>query len=65
MSNEFITGEWDILKNEIVTDIKTSWDIFSFFKAKNEPLNKDYYFQLHVFYKLDTIYFYQTKFLNI
>ena len=52
MSNEFITGEWDILKNEIVTDIKTSWDIFSFFKAKNEPLNKDYYFQLHGYMSL-------------
>lgn len=52
MSNEFITGEWDILKNEIVTDIKTSWDIFSFFKAKNEPLNKDYYFQLQGYMSL-------------
>ena len=52
MSNEFITGEWDILKNEIVTDIKTSWDIFSFFKAKNEPLNKDYYYQLHGYMSL-------------
>jgi hypothetical protein len=52
MSNEFITGEWDILKNDIVTDIKTSWDIFSFFKAKNEPLNKDYYFQLHGYMSL-------------
>ncbi len=52
MSNEFITGEWDILKNEIVTDIKTSWDIFSFFKAKNETLNKDYYFQLHGYMSL-------------
>ena len=52
MTNDFITGEWDILKNEIVTDIKTSWDIFSFFKAKNEPLNKDYYYQLHGYMSL-------------
>jgi hypothetical protein len=52
MSNDFITGEWDILKNEIVTDIKTSWDIFSFFKAKNEPLNKDYFFQLQGYMSL-------------
>ena len=52
MSNEFITGEWDILKNEIVTDIKTSWDIFSFFKAQNDPLNKDYFFQLQGYMSL-------------
>jgi hypothetical protein len=52
MSNDFITGEWDILKNDIVTDIKTSWDIFSFFKSKNDSLNKDYYYQLHGYMSL-------------
>jgi hypothetical protein len=46
MQNKFITGEWDILKNDNVTDIKTSWDIYSFWKSKEGKLNKDYYYQL-------------------
>lgn len=41
--NEFIVGTPDlILENEVV-DIKTSWDIFTFF---NSDLSKDYYWQL-------------------
>lgn len=47
MTNEYLTGEWDIFKNSKVTDIKTSWDIFSFFKSKSEKIDKKYYFQLH------------------
>jgi len=47
MSNEFITGEWDILKDEHVIDIKCAWDAFSFFKhLKDKELDKTYYWQL-------------------
>ena len=50
--NEYITGTPDLFEGEMITaatlvpDIKTSWDIFSFFKAKQDSLNKDYYWQL-------------------
>jgi len=47
MSNEFITGEWDILKSEVVTDTKCSWDLITFLKASKGELNKDYFYQLH------------------
>ena len=46
MSNDFITGEWDILDNGLIIDIKTSWDIFSFTSVQNNELNPDYYDQL-------------------
>jgi hypothetical protein len=47
MSNEFITGEWDILKDSHVIDIKSSWDAFTFFKhLKDTELDKKYYWQL-------------------
>jgi hypothetical protein len=47
MSNDFITGEWDILKSEVVTDTKCSWDLITFLKATKGELNKDYFYQLH------------------
>jgi len=43
--NDFISGTPDILDNNCVIDIKSSWDIFTFFKSKEE-LNKMYYWQL-------------------
>lgn len=47
MSNEFITGEWDILKDGHIIDTKCSWDAFSFFKhIKETELDKKYYWQL-------------------
>ena len=42
--NEWLTGTPDIVSPLI--DIKSSWDIFTFFKAKHEPINKDYEYQL-------------------
>jgi hypothetical protein len=47
MSNDFITGEWDILKSEVVTDTKCSWDLITFLKASKDDLKKDYFYQLH------------------
>lgn len=34
--------------NKII-DIKSSWDIFTFFRAKNAPINKLYYWQLQAY----------------
>jgi hypothetical protein len=50
-SNEFISGTPDIIlvdgamPTEII-DIKSSWDIHTFFRAKSKELNKLYYWQL-------------------
>jgi len=49
MRNEFVTGTPDLMNGDVVIDIKSSWDIFSFWKSKTSPLNKDYYWQLQVY----------------
>lgn len=53
LSNEFIKGTPDlytgleITEADLVIDIKSSWDIFSFFKVKfDNSINKDYWWQL-------------------
>lgn len=35
-----------IKEAEVIIDLKSSWDIFTFYNAKVSALNKDYYFQL-------------------
>lgn len=51
ITNEFLTGEPDlsdgndIRKAAIICDVKSSWDIHTFFKAKFSETNKDYYWQ--------------------
>ena len=41
------TYEGDTIENAItIIDIKSSWDIFTFFASKEEKLNKMYYWQL-------------------
>ena len=51
ISNDFISGTPDhyegeeILKANLITDIKSSWDIFTFFRSKAK-LNKMYYWQM-------------------
>lgn len=50
--NDWIAGtpdtyEGDTIENAItIIDIKSSWDIFTFFASKEEKLNKMYYWQL-------------------
>lgn len=44
-TNDYITGEPDIITPRLA-DIKSSWDIFTFWDSKTKPLNKDYYWQL-------------------
>jgi len=51
LKNDFIMGTPDIYEGpdiehaEVITDTKASWDIFTFFAAKTESINKDYYWQ--------------------
>jgi len=50
--NKFITGHPDIV-TDLIIDIKSSWDIFSFFKSvKSKTINKDYYWQLQGYMEL-------------
>ena len=42
--NDFISGEWDTTRGEIVIDTKTSWDIFTFGSSKPD---KNYVAQLN------------------
>lgn len=52
LSNEFIAGTPDLFTGSIVhqadlvIDIKSSWDIFTFFRTTQDKLNKMYYWQL-------------------
>lgn len=45
-SNEFICGTPDVILADKVIDIKSSWDIFTFFRASHEKVNQRYYWQL-------------------
>lgn len=52
LQNDFISGTPDLFTGksineaELVIDIKSSWDIFTFFRAQAKDLNKLYYWQL-------------------
>ena len=45
-SNDYITGTPDIITGTRVDDIKSSWDIFTFYASKTEAINKKYWWQL-------------------
>lgn len=51
LRNEFIQGEPDLFTGESIRkadktrDTKTSWSAHTFFRAKNKPLDKNYYWQ--------------------
>ena len=49
--NDFICGTPDIINGDTVIDIKSSWDIFTFFAA-GKSLNKDYMIQLQCYMEL-------------
>jgi hypothetical protein len=53
LKNDFIKGTPDtfdgaeiITKAETIIDVKSSWDIFTFFKTFTKNMNKDYWWQL-------------------
>lgn len=45
-SNDYLTGEPDIILHDEVIDIKTSWDCFTFPLLDTECPNSNYYWQL-------------------
>lgn len=53
LSNAYITGLPDIREVRHVKDIKSSWDIYTFFASKLGPLNTDYEWQLNGYTWLD------------
>jgi hypothetical protein len=53
LSNAFITGLPDIRIPRHVKDIKSSWDIYTFFASKLSPINSDYEWQLNGYTWLD------------
>jgi hypothetical protein len=44
--NEFLTGTPDIVVEDTVVDIKSSWDMWTFPLFEDDVPNKDYYWQL-------------------
>lgn len=50
--NDFINGVPDLFEGleiraaDIIIDIKSSWDLYTFFRAKHSPVNKQYWWQL-------------------
>jgi hypothetical protein len=46
ITNDWITGTPDVNTNEILLDVKTSWDATTFPFFETEIPNKDYYYQL-------------------
>lgn len=49
LSNNFIVGTPDLIHGEEVVDIKSSWDIFTFFQNIYKPINKTYAWQLSAY----------------
>lgn len=58
IQNDYFIGTPDlyigdsITNAELVIDLKTSWDIFTFYATMHKPLNKDYYWQLQAYMDL-------------
>lgn len=52
LQNDFLTGTPDIITNDTVIDIKTSWDVFTFYNAKISEIDKGYYAQLQGYMNL-------------
>ena len=54
LSNSYFVGTPDIIvgESELVIDLKTSWDIFTFFSILHKPMNKNYYWQLQAYMDL-------------
>ncbi len=45
LSNDYLTGTPDIILNNLVIDIKSSWDCFTFPLFEDELKNQDYFWQ--------------------
>jgi hypothetical protein len=53
--NQYIIGTPDIITSQSVIDIKSSWNIHTFFQNIHKPLNKDYVWQLNGYCDLITV----------
>lgn len=53
--DDHITGTPDLLEPKLVSDFKTSWDIFTFMRAKLEPIDPDYAWQLRGYMRLKNV----------
>lgn len=55
IDNEYFIGMPDlyegesILKADVIIDLKTSWDIFTFYEVMLKPINKMYFWQLQAY----------------
>lgn len=52
LQNEFLIGTPDIIDEPEVIDIKSSWDLFTFYGVLHKPINKDYEYQLQGYMNL-------------
>jgi len=50
--DDFFTGEPDMILNDMIIDIKNSWDCFTFPLFETEIPNSDYFYQLQVYMHL-------------
>lgn len=50
--NDFFIGTPDLIDGDCIIDIKTSWDIFTFFSVMSKPANKMYFWQLQAYLDL-------------
>ena len=46
LENAYIVGTPDIITLDKIKDIKTSWDLFTFFGVDEDQAQRDYYYQL-------------------
>ena len=51
MFNDFLTGECDLICGDTISDIKCSWDIFTFYESMGSE-GKDYEYQLRAYMEL-------------
>lgn len=52
VSNEYLTGECDILLEDLIIDVKTSWSLATFPATKSEGFDKGYEWQLRAYMML-------------
>jgi len=48
-SNDYVTGTPDVLTDDVLIDVKSSWNVDTFPMFDRELKNKDYYYQLQAY----------------
>ena len=48
-TNNYVTGTPDVLTDDVLIDVKSSWNVDTFPMFDKELKNKDYYFQLQTY----------------